>query len=302
MNQSTESQSDPTRSIPQEAFDWYDEYAHGLIDRREFMARLSGLAVLGLTMTTLTSALIPNYAQAEQVSFNDPSIKATYEKFPSPKGHGEGYGYLVVPKELEGNAPVVLVIHENRGLNPYVKDVARRLAAAGFIAFAPDALYSLGGYPGNDDEGRSMQKSLSKEKIEEDFIAAAKFLKSHEKSNGKLGAVGFCFGGYIVNMLAAVMPEQLDAGVPFYGTPAAPDLRKNVKGPLLIQFAGIDKRVNATWPDYETELKENGADYTAYIYDGVNHGFHNDSTGRYAEEEAELAWTRTLEFFNQKLS
>ena len=302
MKQNTESLSTSTRPIPQEAFDWYDEYAHGLIDRREFLARLSGLAVLGFTMTTLTSALIPNYALAEQVSFNDPSIKATYEKFPSPKGHGEGQGYLVVPRELQDTAPVVLVVHENRGLNPYIKDVARRLAAAGYIAFAPDALFSLGGYPGNDDEGREMQKSLSRELIEEDFIAAANFIKSHEKSNGKLGAVGFCFGGYIVNMLAAVIPNQLDAGVPFYGTPAAPDLRKNVKGPLLIHFAGIDKRVNATWPEYETELKEIGAEYNAYIYEGVNHGFHNDSTGRYAEKEAELAWSRTLEFFSKQLT
>ncbi|MBC7004226.1 dienelactone hydrolase family protein [Photobacterium sp. BZF1] len=302
MKQNTESVSTSTRPIPQEAFDWYDEYAHGLIDRREFLSRLSGLAVLGFTMTTLTSALIPNYALAEQVSFNDPSIKATYEKFPSPKGHGEGQGYLVVPRELKGTAPVVLVVHENRGLNPYIKDVARRLAAAGYIAFAPDALFSLGGYPGNDDEGREMQKSLSRELIEEDFIAAANFVKSHEKSNGKLGAVGFCFGGYIVNMLAAVIPEQLDAGVPFYGTPAAQDLRKNVKGPLLIHFAGIDKRVNATWPEYEKELKEIGAEYTAHIYEGVNHGFHNDSTGRYAEKEAELAWSRTLEFFSKQLA
>ncbi|PSW10047.1 dienelactone hydrolase [Photobacterium rosenbergii] len=302
MKQNTESVSTSTRPIPQEAFDWYDEYAHGLIDRREFLSRLSGLAVLGFTMTTLTSALIPNYALAEQVSFNDPSIKATYEKFPSPKGHGEGQGYLVVPRELKGTAPVVLVVHENRGLNPYIKDVARRLAAAGYIAFAPDALFSLGGYPGNDDEGREMQKSLSRELIEEDFIAAANFVKSHEKSNGKLGAVGFCFGGYIVNMLAAVIPDQLDAGVPFYGTPAAQDLRKNVKGPLLIHFAGIDKRVNATWPEYEKELKEIGAEYTAHIYEGVNHGFHNDSTGRYAEKEAELAWSRTLEFFSKQLA
>ncbi|MGC9460949.1 dienelactone hydrolase family protein [Vibrio genomosp. F10] len=302
MIQENRDQQDHSRAIPQEAFDWYDEYAHGLINRREFMTRLSGLVALGFAMTTLTSALIPNYALAEQVSFNDPSIKATYETFPSPKGSGEGQGYLVVPRELKGKAPVVLVVHENRGLNPYIKDVARRLAAKGFIAFAPDALYPLGGYPGNDDEGRAMQKSMDKTKIEEDFIAAASFIKSHELSSGKLGAVGFCFGGYIINMLAAVMPEQLDAGVPFYGTPAAPELRKNVKGPLLIQFAGLDKRVNATWPDYEAELKEIKADYTAYIYEGVNHGFHNDSTGRYAETEAELAWERTIAFFGEHLT
>lgn len=290
-----------TRQIPQEAFDWYDEYAHGLIDRREFMGRLGGLVALGFTMTVLTSALLPNYASAEQISFNDPSITASYVKYSSPKGHGECEGYLVVPKKLEGKAPVVLVIHENRGLNPYIKDVARRLASQGFIAFAPDGLYPVGGYPGNDDEGRAMQKEMDKGKLEEDFIAAAQFLKTHELSTGKLGAVGFCYGGYIVNMLAASIPEKLDAGVPFYGTPAAESIRDNVKGPLLLQFGELDKRVNSTWPDYEKSLMANKVDYTAHIYKGVNHGFHNDSTGRYAPEEAELAWTRTIEFFNKNL-
>ncbi|MEZ8823978.1 dienelactone hydrolase family protein [Vibrio amylolyticus] len=290
------------KAIPQEAFDWYDEYAHGVINRREFMTRLSGLVALGFTMSVLTSALIPNYAQAEQVSFNDPSITASFATFSSPNGHGEGKGYLVIPKEAKGPLPVVLVVHENRGLNPYIKDVARRLAAKGFIAFAPDALHPLGGYPGNDDEGRAMQKSMDKSKIEADFLAAAHFLKSHDMSNGKLGAVGFCFGGYVVNMLAATIPDELNAGVPFYGTPAAQELRKNVKGPLLIQFAELDKRVNATWPDYEKELKAINADYEAHVYKGVNHGFHNDSTGRYAENEAELAWERTIAFFNQHLN
>ena len=290
------------RPIPQEAFDWYDEYAHGLINRREFMTRLSGLVAIGLTMSTLTAALIPNYAQAEQVSFNDPDIHASYIKFNSPKGNGECQGYLVKPTKLEGVAPVVLVIHENRGLNPYIKDVARRLAQQGFVAFAPDGLHPLGGYPGNDDEGRTMQKSMDKAKLEEDFLAAAAFLKGHELSNGKLGAVGFCYGGYIVNMLAATIPEQLNAGVPFYGTPAAASLQTNVKGPLLLQFGSLDKRVNATWPDYEKVLKANKADYQAYIYKDANHGFHNDSTGRYVEETAELAWKRTLAFFTQHLS
>ena len=289
------------RPIPQEAFDWYDKYAHGFIDRRTFLSRLSGLAAAGFSMSVLTSALMPNYAEAEQVSFNDPEIRARYEVFPSPKGHGEGRGYLVRPSGLEGPAPTVLVIHENRGLNPYVKDVARRLAKDGFIAFAPDALYPLGGYPGNDDEGRSMQRSMERAKIEEDFIAAARWLKSHESGNGKLGAVGFCFGGYIVNLLAAVMPDQLDAGVPFYGTPAAEELRPNVRGPLMVQLGGLDKRVNDTWPGYEKVLKENGADYTVHVYEGVNHGFHNDSTGRYAPEEAELAWSRTVAFFRKHL-
>lgn len=296
--QSVTSES-PTRPIPNEAFDWYDEYAHGMIDRREFMGRL---ATLGLSMAVLTSALMPDYAQAEQVSFNDPAIKASFAKFDSPKGSGECEGYLVVPRELAETAPVVLVVHENRGLNPYVKDVARRLAVKGFIAFAPDALYPLGGYPGNDDDGRAMQRSMKRADLEEDFIAAAKFIKAHEKSNGQLGAVGFCFGGYIVNMLAAVMPGELNAGVPFYGSPAAEELRANVQGPLMLQFGSDDKRVNATWPAYEATLKKNNASYAAHFYEGAKHGFHNDSTGRYSEADAELAWSRTLNFFQEHLN
>ncbi|MBY8292118.1 dienelactone hydrolase family protein [Vibrio fluvialis] len=290
------------REIPQEAFDWYDEYAHGLIDRREFMRRLSGLVALGFTMSVLTSALLPNYALAEQVSFNDPKIKATYVEFDSPKGHGKGRGYLVMPAEIKGNLPAVLVVHENRGLNPYIEDVARRLAMNGFIVFAPDALYPLGGYPGNDDDGRAMQSSMDKAKIEEDFIAAALFLKAHPSCSGKLGAVGFCFGGYVVNMLAATIPDKLDAGVPFYGTPAAESLRNNVKGPLLIHFAELDQRVNASWPDYEKVLQANKVPYEAIVYPGVNHGFHNDSTARYNEEAAESAWGKTLIFFDSHLS
>lgn len=288
--------------IPQEAFDWYDEYAHGKISRREFINRLGGFAVLGFSMTALIDALTPNYALAEQVSFNDPEIKATYQTFPSPEGHGEGSGYLVMPRKKTVKSPAVLVIHENRGLNPYIKDVARRLAKDGFIAFAPDALYPLGGYPGNDDDGRTMQKSMDRAKIEQDFIAAANFLKQHESSSGKLGAVGFCFGGYIVNMLAAVMPDKLDAGVPFYGTPAEESIRNQVKGPLLLHFAALDKRVNDTWPSYEQQLISNDADYTALMYENVNHGFHNDSTGRYAPEEAALAWERTIAFFRKYLT
>lgn len=294
--------TEASQPIPQEAFDWYDEYAHGLIDRRTFLSRLSTLAAAGITMSMLTSALLPNYALAEQVSFNDSDIKASYGSFPSPKGHGEGRGYLVVPSKLEENAPSVLVIHENRGLNPYVKDVARRLAKVGFIAFAPDALHPLGGYPGNDDEGRAMQKSLERAKIEQDFIAAANFVKSHERSSGKLGAVGFCFGGYIVNMLAATMGTELNAGVPFYGTPAAKELRPNIKAPLMVQLAEIDKRVNDTWPEYEKDLKKAGVDYVMHMYEDSKHGFHNDSTARYNEESAELAWSRTLAFFNKHLS
>ena len=287
--------------IPQEAFDWYDEYAHGFISRRTFLARLSSITTASLPLAALLPALTPDYALAEQVSFNDPDITASYETFPSPEGHGTGRGYLVVPAGLTEPGPVVLVVHENRGLNPYIKDVARRLAKAGYIAFAPDALYPLGGYPGNDDEGRAMQRSMDRAKIEQDFIAAAGYLKAHDRSNGKLGAVGFCFGGYIVNMLAAVVPDELDAGVPFYGTPAAKEIRGNVRGPLLIQLAELDKRVNATWREYEMDLEANDADFKMYLCPGANHGFHNDSTGRYDEESAELAWRRTLEFFDRHL-
>jgi len=287
--------------IPQEAFDWYDEYAHGMIDRRTFMKRLASLAVVGMSTNILASALLPNYALAEQVSFNDESITATYETLDSPKGLGSVKGYFVKPANLTGTAPAVLVVHENRGLNPYVKDVARRVAKAGFIAFAPDILHTLGGYPGNDDEGRKMQSTLDREKIEQDFIASAKYLKNHSLSNGKLGGVGFCFGGYIINMLVARVPDVINAGVPFYGTPAAKDLRKNINAPLLIQLGELDKRVNATWPEYEQDLKANNVNYVMHMYKNVNHGFHNDSTSRYDQKNADLAWERTIAFFNKHL-
>ena len=288
--------------IPQAAFDWYDEYAHGDIDRRTFLQRLGTLAVAGLTVNALTAALLPDYALAEQVSFNDPAITATYQSFPSPEGHGEGRGYLVTPTEIHQARPTVLVVHENRGLNPYIKDVARRLAKLGFIAFAPDALHPLGGYPGNDDEGRALQRSLSREKIERDFIAAAKFLRADKQSNGKLGVVGFCFGGYISNYLAAATPNLIDAAAPYYGTPAEATLVNNVSAPMLLTFAEKDDRVNATWPAYEQALKKNKVNYTAHFYAGTNHGFHNDSTTRYHEQAAELAWSRTIDFFRNHLA
>lgn len=288
-----------TKAIPQEAFDWYDSYAHGGMDRRTFIAKLGSLVALGYSMSVLTSALLPNYALAEQVSFNDADIKATYVNFDSPSGHGKGRGYLVEPVNTQGPLPVVLVVHENRGLNPYIEDVTRRLAKAGFIAFAPDALFPLGGYPGNDDEGRQMQSTLDRSKIEQDFVAAAEFLKANPRSNGKLGAVGFCFGGYIVNHLAAYKPDLLQAGVPFYGTPAEKTLRANIKAPLLIQLAELDERVNATWPEYEQDLIAAKVPYTMQMYSKANHGFHNDSTARFDEVNAELAWQRTLAFFDK---
>jgi carboxymethylenebutenolidase len=288
-------------NIPKEAFDWYDEYAHGGMDRRTFINKLTTLAAVGYSMAVLTSALLPNYALAEQVSFNDPEIKASFQTFDSPLGHGQGRGYLVTPTKGSEKLPAVLVVHENRGLNPYIKDVARRLAKAGFLAFAPDALFPLGGYPGNDDDGRMMQKKLDRSKIQEDFLAAAKFLKNHRQSNGKLGAVGFCFGGYMVNYLASVDSDLLSAGVPFYGTPASKALRENIKAPLLVQLGSLDKRVNATWPDYEKDLKKFKVPYKVHLYKDSHHGFHNDSTGRYNKETADLAWGRTLSFFSEHL-
>ena len=291
-----------TSHIPQEAFDWYDDYAHGGMDRRTFIKKLSTLVAVGYSMTVLTSALLPNYALAETISFNDSDISASYEEFDSPEGYGKGRGYLVKPTIKKENYPVVLVIHENRGLNPYVKDVARRLAKVGFVAFAPDALFPAGGYPGNDDEGRAMQKQLDKSKIQNDFVAAAKHLKNHSLSNGKLGAVGFCFGGYIVNYLAAVESELLAAGVPFYGTPATKELRRNIKAPLMIQLGELDERVNKSWPEYEQDLNANKVEYKMFMYKNAKHGFHNDSTSRFSKENAELAWQRTLAFFNDKLS
>jgi carboxymethylenebutenolidase len=290
------------QQIPQQAFDWYDEYAHGDIDRRTFLSRLASLSVVGLSLGSLTSALTPNYALAEQVSFNDEKIKAQYQDFLSPDGHGKGRGYLVTPTQINKKLPAVLVVHENRGLNPYIEDVARRLAKEGFIAFAPDALFPVGGYPGNDDDGRAMQRELDRNKIEQDFIAAANYLKNHDLTNGKLGVVGFCFGGYISNFLAAAAPQLIDAAVPFYGTPANDDLVKNVKAPILLQFAEQDKRVNDTWPQYKAVLEANRVNYQSYVYPGTQHGFHNDSTSRYDAQAAELAWERTLVFFARHLA
>lgn len=285
-------------TIPQEAFDWYDEYAHGDIDRRTFLSRL---AAIGLTAAAVTGGLLPNYALAEQVSFNDPKIKASYATFPSPDGLGEVRGYLVMPTNLTKKAAAVLVVHENRGLNPYIKDVARRVAKEGFIAFAPDILHTLGGYPGNDDEGRAMQRTLDRAKMEIDFINSASFLKDHKQTTGKVGVVGFCYGGYVSNMLAARASDIISAAVPYYGTPAALELVKNIKVPMLLQYAELDKRVNATKANYEAALTTANVTFTSHVYPNVNHGFHNDSTARYNEKQAELSWQRTLSFFKKHL-
>ncbi|WP_102795950.1 dienelactone hydrolase family protein [Bowmanella denitrificans] len=288
-------------ALTDEMFQLYDQYAHGRMDRRAFLTALSKLAVGGITALTLYQYLSPDYAAAEQVSFNDPQLKATYVSYPSPAGHGEGKGYLVLPQPLAEPAPVVLVIHENRGLNPYIKDVARRFAKAGFIALAPDGLAPVGGYPGNDDDGRAMQRSLDGDKLREDLFAAARHAKRLEQGNGKLGVVGFCFGGAITNLMAAQLPELVNAAVPFYGSAAPLEQVGNIQAPLLIQYAENDERVNSQWPAYQQALEAHKKTYQVHFYPGTQHGFHNDSTPRYAKEAAELAWQRTVAFFNQHL-
>lgn len=287
--------------FPQELLDLYDYYAHGLINRRTFLDRASKFATMGLSGAALLQSLSPNYVLAQQVKPDDKRIEAAYIEYPSPNGHGTMKGLYARPAGLDKRVPAVLVVHENRGLNPYVEDVARRVAVAGFVALAPDALTPLGGYPGNDDEGRQMQQKLDGEKMAEDFVAAAKYLHQHKDCNGKVGVVGFCFGGGVSNALAVALPEIIRAAVPFYGRqPAAQDVAK-IKGSLLIHYAELDNRVNAGWPDYEAALKANNIDYHAHIYPGVNHGFHNDTTPRYDEAAATLAWDRTIRFFNEKL-
>jgi len=285
----------------QELLDLYDEYVHGQTDRRGFLERAAKFAAAGMTAEALLENLSPHYAWAEQVAKDDPRIKTEYVEYASPKGAGKMRGYLAWPAEANGKLPAVLVVHENRGLNPYVEDVTRRLAVAGFLAFAPDALTPLGGYPGTDDEGRTLQRKRSGEEMTEDFIAAAKFLQANELGNGKVGVVGFCFGGGMANTLAVRLPDTIVAAVPFYGRqPDAKDVPK-IKAALLIHYAGLDQRITAGWPAYEQALKDAGVKYTAYTYEGVNHGFHNDTTPRYDKQAAELAWKRTVDFFKNTL-
>jgi carboxymethylenebutenolidase len=287
--------------FPQELLDLYDDYAHGRIERRDFMAKAAKFAVAGVTAEVLLSRLSPTYAWAQQVAKDDPAIVAEYIDYDSPQGAGKMRGLLVHPAKAEGKLPAVLVIHENRGLNPYIEDVARRLGAAGFLAFAPDALAPLGGYPGSDDKGREMQAQRDRNEMVEDFIAGAKLLKDHELSNGKVGVVGFCFGGGMANTMAVRLPDVIVAAVPFYGgQPSAEDTAK-IKAELLLHYAEHDGRINEGWPAYETALKANNVEYTMHMYDGVNHGFHNDTTPRYDEAAAKLAWQRTLDFFNRTL-
>ncbi|MBM2319989.1 MULTISPECIES: YghX family hydrolase [Marivita] len=301
MNEITPTKRMTAKDFDQELLELYDYYAHGRITKREFLDRAGKFAVGGLTAAALLNMMSPNYALAEQVSFNDPDILPEYIMYPSPNGHGEVRGYLVRPANLTGPAPAVVVIHENRGLNPYIEDVARRVAKAGFIALAPDGLTSVGGYPGNDAEGRELQRTVDGEKLMNDFFAAYEFLADHSDTTGKVGCVGFCYGGGVCNAMAVAYPE-LGASVPFYGRQASAADVPKIEAPLLIHYAELDERINEGWPAYEAALQEHGKTYTAHIYPGVNHGFHNDSTPRYDEAAADLAWDRTIAFFNEHLS
>lgn len=288
--------------IDDHVFDLYDEYCHGHIDRRQFFARAAQLTVGSVSAVAMAQALLPNYAEAQEILFTDERIKANWISYPSPGGSsGEMRGYLVQP-EGEGPFPAVLVMHENRGLNPYVQDVARRFGVAGFLALAPDGLSPIGGYPGNDDEGRTMQRTLDQAKLRQDMVNSARYAKSHRLSNGKLGATGFCWGGGTTNFLATELGEDLDAGAPFYGSAAATDRVGQIKAAMQMHYAEDDERVNATRPEYEEALKANGVIYEMHTYLGTRHGFHNYSTLRYNPEAAQLAWERMITFFKEHLS
>jgi len=290
------------KDIDPQVYDLYDEYCHGRMDRREFLDRAAALTVGGVSALAMAQALMPQYAEAEVVSFTDERIKASYVNYPSPGGtSGEMRGYLVQPAG-DGPFPAVLVIHENRGLNPYIEDVARRAAVDGFLALAPDGLSPIGGYPGNDDDGRAMQKTLDQEKLHQDMVNSAMFLKSHERSTGKLGATGFCWGGGATNFLAVTLGDDLNAAAPFYGRAASTEDVGNISAALLIHYAEDDPRVNAMRPDYEAALKANNADFQMHTYPGTRHGFHNNSTPRFNEEAADLAWSRTIELFKKHLT
>jgi len=286
--------------VKQEVFDLYDDYAHNRIDRRQFIDKLSTYAIGGITVASLLSFIMPNYKDTLQIQADDPRLKSGFITYNSPKGGGEIRGLLSRPADADKKLPGIVVVHENRGLNPYIEDVGRRAALAGFISIAPDALTPLGGYPGNDDDGRALQRQRDRNEMLEDFIAAFEYLKGHPECDGNIGVVGFCFGGWISNMMAVKVPD-LSAAVPFYGGQAPAESVPDIKAPLLLQYAGLDNRVNEGWPAYEAALKEHDKEYVAYIYPDVNHGFHNDSTPRYDKPAAELAWQRTIDFFNEKL-
>jgi len=283
-----------------ELLELYDFYAHGIITKRQFLDRAGKLALGGLTAATVLGMMSPDYALAEQVSFNDPEIRAEWITYPSPNGHGEIRAYMVRPT-AKTTAPGVVVVHENRGLNPYIQDVARRVAKAGFIALAPDGLTPMGGYPGNDEAGRELQQQVDGAKLMNDFFAAIEFLMAHDDVTGKVGITGFCYGGGVSNAAAVAYPE-LGAAVPFYGRQPDPADVAKIEAPLLLHYGALDERVNAGWPAYEAALDAAGKTYEAHIYEGANHGFHNDSTPRYDPEAAELAWSRTIEWFDRYLT
>lgn len=286
--------------IPQEVFDLYDDYAHNKIQRREFIEKLSLYTIGGLTLPSLLSFMMPNYSDTMLVDPQDPNLVSDFVTYNSEKGGGEIKALLSKPTKFEGKLGGIVVVHENRGLNPYIEDTARMGALEGFITIAPDALSPLGGYPGNDDEGRTMQRTRDRNEMLEDFIAAFEYLKNHPDCNGRIGVVGFCFGGWISNMMA-VKVSDLAASVPFYGGQPKENVDK-INAPLMLQFAGLDKRVNAGWPAFEELLKSEGKQYQAFVYPDVNHGFHNTTTARYHKESAELAWKRTIEFFTENLT
>ena len=286
--------------FPQELLNLFDRYVHGDIGRREFLDGAGKFAGGGLTAAAIFESLRPNYAWAQQVAKDDSRIRTETATVPSPEGNGSIRGYLVHPKG-KAKAPGVLVVHENRGLNPYIEDVARRLGTEGYLAFAPDGLTSVGGYPGDDEKGGQLFRQVDRQKMVEDFVAAARWLKARNDCTGKIGAVGFCFGGGIVNTLAVRLGADLAAAVPFYGGQAPAAEAGRIKAPLLLQYASLDKRINDGWPAYEEALKANHVTYTAHFYEGANHGFHNDTTPRYDEAAAKLAWKRTLDFFAKYL-
>ncbi len=278
----------------------FDKYVHGIIDRRGFLAGAGKFAVGGMSAAALLEALSPRFAQAQKVPKDDPRLKAETVAFDSPGGYGKASGYLVRPANASGKLPGVLVIHENRGLNPHIEDVARRLALENFVAFAPDALFPLGGYPGDEDKARELFAKLEPPKTREDFAAAARLLQKHDAVKGRIGVVGFCWGGGIANLLATRVPE-IAAAAPFYGPAPAAAQVANIKARMLIQYAGNDERINAGWPGYEAALKEAGVRYEAFVYPNTQHGFHNDTTPRYDEAAAKQAWERTLALFNATL-
>jgi len=285
---------------PQELLDLFDQYVHGGIDRRAFLEGAKKFAVGGMTATAIWESLRPNYAWAQQVPKDDTRIKTERVKVDSPQGNGNISGYFARPAS-GGKLPGVLVVHENRGLNPYIEDVARRLAVANFNAFAPDGLTSVGGYPGDDEKGAALFAKVDKPKMTEDFLAAARWLKARQDSSGKIGVVGFCFGGGIANTLAVRMGTELSAAVPFYGAPPPAADAAKIKCPILAHYASLDTRLTSAWPAYDQALKAAGVTHTGYVYEGANHGFHNDTTPRYDEAAARLAWQRTMDFFNQYL-